>query len=146
MKELLMKIIIASTLGILLTLTMTGCSKSIDWDNDVRKLEDAGYIVTNHTSEEELSSITHEFNSWAKFKGYDLTFNVVRCTSLLKDENYDNQVTYYQFSTENEASNYYNFEIETRMEGSVNKYYYCKDIVIFSDNNESMDILGYDFK
>lgn len=141
-----MKRIIVGALSLLLVVNMTGCSKSIDWDKDIKKLEDAGYTVTNHTSEEDLASITHEVNSWAKFKGYDLTFEVVKYTSLLKDKDYDNQAIFFQFSNEEQALNYYNFEIETRLEESVNKYYSYKDIVVFSDNEESMNILGYDFK
>ena len=68
-----------------LCLFLTGCSKSVDWDKDIQKLENAGYTVTYHTSEEELASITHELNSWAKFNGYDLTFEVEKYTDLLKD-------------------------------------------------------------
>ena len=141
-----MKRIIVGALSLLLVVTMTGCSKSIDWDKDIKKLEDAGYTVTNYTSEEDLASITHELNSWAKFKGYELTFEVVKYTSLLKDKDYDNQAMFFQFISEEQALNYYTFEIETRLEESVNRYYSYKDIVVFSDNEESMNILGYDFK
>ena len=141
-----MKKIIVLFVSALLMICMTGCSKSVDWDKDIKKLEDAGYTITNHTSEEDLASITHELNSWAKFKGYDLTFEVLRFTGVVKNEDYDNQVTMLQFATEEQAFNYYNFEIETRFEDSVNKYYVYKDIVVCSDNEESMNILGYDFK
>ena len=75
-----------------LCLFLTGCSKSVDWDKDIQKLENAGYTVTYHTSEEELASITHELNSWAKFNGYDLTFEVEKYTDLLKDNDYDDLV------------------------------------------------------
>ena len=66
---------------------------------DIQKLENAGYTVTYHTSEEELASITHELNSWAKFNGYDFTFEVEKYTDLLKDNDYDFQVIFFQFAT-----------------------------------------------
>ena len=129
-----------------LCLFLTGCSKSVDWDKDIQKLENAGYTVTYHTSEEELASITHELNSWAKFNGYDLTFEVEKYTDLLKDNDYDFQVIFFQFANEDQALNYYNFAIETRIEDGVNKFYVSEDIVVIADNKEAINILGYDFK
>ena len=41
-----MKKIIVLFVSVLLMFCMTGCSKAVDWNKDIKKLEDAGFVLT----------------------------------------------------------------------------------------------------
>ena len=65
---------------------------------------------------------------------------------MVKDNDYDFQCILIQFALTNQATMYYDLRIESRIEDSVNKFYKSVDVVVIADNEEVIDILGYDFK
>ena len=140
-----MKKIIVLFVSVLLMICMTGCSKSVDWDKDIKKLEDAGYVVENAGSEN-LEYATKSINSDIKLDGGDFTVEVVKYAPMVKDNDYDYQCILIQFATKEQAKKYYDLRIENRIEGSKNKFYVYEDVVILVDNALAVEILGYDFK
>lgn len=140
-----MKKIIVLFVSVLLMICMTGCSKSVDWDKDIKKLEDAGYVVENAGSEN-LEDATKSINSEIKLDGGDFTVEVVKYAPMVKDKDYDYQCILIQFATKEQAKKYYDLRIENRIEGSKNKFYVYEDVVILVDNALAVEILGYDFK
>lgn len=140
-----MKKIIVLFVSVLLMFCMTGCSKAVDWDKDIKKLEDAGYVVENAESEN-LEDATKSINSEIKLDGGDFTVEVVKYAPMVKDNDYDYQCILIQFATKEQAKKYYDLRIENRIEGSKNKFYVYEDVVILVDNALAVEILGYDFK
>ena len=124
---------------------LTGCSNSFNWDKSVSKLENAGYVVVNAGSEN-LEDATKSINSDIILDGGDFTVEVVKYASMVKDNNYDFQCILIQFASTNQASMYYDLRIESRIEDSENKFFKSADVVVIADNEEVIDILGYDFK
>ena len=140
-----MKKIIVLFVSVLLMFCMTGCSKAVDWDKDIKKLEDAGYVVENAGSEN-LEDATKSINSEIKLDGGDFTVEVVKYAPMVKDNDYDYQCILIQFATKEQAKKYYDLRIENRIEGSKNKFYVYEDVVILVDNALAVETLGYDFK
>ena len=140
-----MKKIIVLFVSVLLMFCMTGCSKAVDWDKDIKKLEDAGYVVENAGSEN-LEDATKSINSEIKLDGGDFTVEVVKYAPMVKDNDYDYQCILIQFATKEQAKKYYDLRIENRIEGSKNKFYVYEDVVIIVDNALAVETLGYDFK
>ena len=126
-------------------LFLTGCSNSFNWDKSVSKLENAGYVVVNAGSEN-LEDATKSINSDIILDGGDFTVEVVKYASMVKDNNYDFQCILIQFASTNQASMYYDLRIESRIEFSENKFFKSADVVVIADNEEVINILGYDFK
>ena len=65
---------------------------------------------------------------------------------FVKDDDYDLRCRLIQVASTNQATMYYDLRIESRIEDSVNKFYKSSDVVVIADNEEVIDILGYDFK
>ena len=124
---------------------LTGCSNSFNWDKSVSKLENAGYVIVNAGSEN-LEDATKSINSDIILDGGEFTVEVVKYASMVKDNDYDFQCILIQFASTNQATMYYDLRIESRIEDSVNKFYKSVDVVVIADNEEVIDILGYDFK
>lgn len=136
-----MKKIIVLFVSVLLMFCMTGCSKTVDWDKDIKKLEDAGFVLSN-----DFEDATESINADIKIEGGDFTVEVIKAADLLKDNDYDYQCILIQFATKEQAKKYYDLRIENRIEGSKNKFYVYEDVVIIVDNALAVGILGYDFK
>lgn len=136
-----MKKIIVLFVSVLLMICMTGCSKSVDWDKDIKKLEDAGFVLSN-----DFEDATESINADIKIEGGDFTVEVIKAADLLKDNDYDYQCILIQFATKEQAKKYYDLRIENRIEGSKNKFYVYEDVVIIVDNALAVETLGYDFK
>ena len=136
-----MKKIIVLFVSVLLMICMTGCSKSVDWDKDIKKLEDAGFVLTT-----DFEDATESINADIKIEGGDFTVEVIKAADLLKDNDYDYQCILIQFATKEQAKKYYDLRIENRIEGSKNKFYVYEDVVIIVDNALAVETLGYDFK
>lgn len=136
-----MKKIIVLFVSVLLMFCMTGCSKSVDWNKDIKKLEDAGFVLTT-----DFEDATESINADIKSDGGDFTVEVIKAADLLKDNDYDYQCILIQFATKEQAKKYYDLRIENRIEGSKNKFYVYEDVVIIVDNALAVEILGYDFK
>lgn len=136
-----MKKIIVLFVSVLLMICMTGCSKSVDWDKDIKKLEDAGFALSN-----DFEDATESINADIKIEGGDFTVEVIKAADLLKDNDYDYQCILIQFATKEQAKKYYDLRIENRIEGSKNKFYVYEDVVIIVDNALAVETLGYDFK
>lgn len=136
-----MKKIIVLFVSVLLMFCMTGCSKAVDWDKDIKKLEDVGFVLSN-----DFEDATKSINADIKIEGGDFAVEVIKAAELLKDNDYDYQCILIQFATNEQAKKYYDLRIENRIEGSKNKFYVYEDVVIIVDNALAGEILGYDFK
>ena len=95
---------------------------------------------------ENLEDATKSINSDIILGGGDFTVEVVKYASMVKDNDYDFQCILIQFASTNQATMYYDLRIESRIEDSVNKFYKSADVVDIADNEEVINILGYDFK
>ena len=126
-------------------LFLTGCSNSFNWDKSISKLEEAGYVIVNASSDN-LEDASKSVNADIKLDGGDFTVELVRYASMVKDNDYDFQCILFQFASNDQATKYYDLRIEKRMENSKNKFYISTDVVVLADNQEVISILGYDFK
>ncbi len=107
---------------------------------------DGEFVIPNQASLKELDDRTSLYNSYIILGGGDFTVEVVKYASMVKDNDYDFQCILIQFASTNQATMYYDLRIESRIEDSVNKFYKSSDVVVIADNEEVIDILGYDFK
>ena len=125
-----------------LCLFLTGCSNSFNWEKNVSKLEDAGYVVEMlYTSNEDLE---HEINSIFALNEKDYTVEVVRYINLQKGD-YKNSCVFIQFKTEEQAQNYYDLRVEIRYEDSDLKLALYDDVVLLAKSSEVVELLNLDF-
>ena len=139
---------------IILLLAMTisavsSCAKrDFEWDATIKDLEDEGFkVIKTSENEDDLKDATDSFNSEIKFDGGDFTVKILKYANLNKTTN-DNYYScqFIEFETEEQAKKYFNHYIDARLENNKFKVRHFENIIILTNSNEAMEIVGGSFR
>ena len=131
-----------------LSLFLTGCSKSFDWNKNVEKVENLGFVVFNSSAnEEDLNRNNDLINADIKLMGGEFSVELDNAIALNKEEN-DNYYNcmFFDFKDDEQAKSYYDLYLDTRSNENQYKLSLNKDIVVVTNSQEVIDSLGYQFK
>ena len=131
-----------------LSLFLTGCSKSFDWNKNVEKVENLGFVIFNSSAnEEDLNRINDSINADIKLMGGDFSVELDNAVALNKEvnDNYYNCM-FFDFKDDEQAKSYYDLYLDTRSNENQYKLSLIKDIVVLTNSQEVIDSLGYQFK
>ena len=131
-----------------LSLFLTGCSKSFDWNKNVEKVENLGFVVFNSSAnEEDLNRNNDLINADIKLMGGEFSVELDNVIALNKEEN-DNYYNcmFFDFKDDEQAKSYYDLYLDTRSNENQYKLSLNKDIVVVTNSQEVIDSLGYQFK
>ena len=131
-----------------LSLFLTGCSKSFDWNKNVEKVENLGFVIFNSSAnEEDLNRNNDSINADIKLMGGDFSVELDNAVSLNKEvnDNYYNCM-FFDFKDDEQAKSYYDLYFDTRSNENQYKLSLIKDIVVLTNSQEVIDSLGYQFK
>ena len=130
-----------------LCLFLTGCSKSFDWDSNVEKVENLGFVVFNtSTNEEDLNRNTDSINADIKLMGGDFSVELDNAIALNKEvEDSYYCCTFVDFKSDEQAKNYYELYLSTRSNENQYKLALIKDIVVLTNSQEVIDLLKLEF-
>lgn len=131
-----------------LCLFLTGCSKSFDWDKNVEKIENLGFVVFNSsTNEDDLNRNNDSVNADIKLMGGDFSVELENAIALNKevDDNYYNCM-FFDFNNDEQAKSYYDLYLDSRSNENQYKLSLIKDIVVLTNSQEVIDTLGLQFK
>ena len=131
-----------------LSLFLTGCSKSFDWNKNVEKVEKLGFVIFNSSAnEEDLNRNNDLINSDIKLMGGDFSVELDNAVALNKEvnNNYYNCM-FFDFKDDEQAKSYYDLYLDTRSNENQYKLSLIKDIVVLTNSQEVIDSLGYQFK
>lgn len=131
-----------------LCLFLTGCSKSFDWDKNVEKIENLGFVVFNSsTNEDDLNRNNDSVNADIKLMGGDFSVELENAIALNKevDDNYYNCM-FLDFKNDEQAKSYYDLYLDSRSNENQYKLSLIKDIVVLTNSHEVIDTLGLQFK
>ena len=131
-----------------LSLFLTGCSKSFDWNKNVEKVENLGFVIFNSSAnEEDLNRNNDLINSDIKLMGGDFSVELDNAVALNKEvnNNYYNCM-FFDFKDDEQAKSYYDLYLDTRSNENQYKLSLIKDIVVLTNSQEVIDSLGYQFK
>ncbi len=131
-----------------LCLFLTGCSKSFDWDKNVEKIENLGFVVFNSsTNEDDLNRNNDSVNADIKLMGGDFSVELENAIALNKevDDNYYNCM-FFDFKNDEQAKSYYDLYLDSRSNENQYKLSLIKDIVVLTNSQEVIDTLGLQFK
>lgn len=129
-------------------LFLTGCSKSFDWDKNVEKIENLGFVVFNSsTNEDDLNRNNDSVNADIKLMGGDFSVELENAIALNKevDDNYYNCM-FFDFKNDEQAKSYYDLYLDSRSNENQYKLSLIKDIVVLTNSQEVIDTLGLQFK
>ena len=131
-----------------LSLFLTGCSKSFDWNKNVEKVENLGFVIFNSSAnEEDLNRNNDLINADIKLMGGDFSVELDNAVALNKEvnDNYYNCM-FFDFKDDEQAKSYYDLYLDTRSNENQYKLSLNKDIVVVTNSQEVIDSLGYQFK
>ena len=131
-----------------LSLFLTGCSKSFDWNKNVEKVENLGFVIFNSSAnEEDLNRNNDSINADIKLMGGDFSVELDNAVALNKEvnDNYYNCM-FFDFKDDEQAKSYYDLYLDTRSNENQYKLSLIKDIVVLTNSQEVIDSLGYQFK
>lgn len=131
-----------------LSLFLTGCSKSFDWNKNVEKVENLGFVIFNSSAnEEDLNRNNDSINADIKLMGGDFSVELDNAVALNKEvsDNYYNCM-FFDFKDDEQAKSYYDLYLDTRSNENKYKLSLIKDIVVLTNSQEVIDSLGYQFK
>ena len=131
-----------------LSLFLTGCSKSFDWNKNVEKVENLGFVIFNSSAnEEDLNRNNDSINADIKLMGGDFSVELDNAVALNKEvnDNYYNCM-FFDFKDVEQAKSYYDLYLDTRSNENQYKLSLIKDIVVLTNSQEVIDSLGYQFK
>lgn len=131
-----------------LSLFLTGCSKSFNWNKNVEKVENLGFVVFNSSAnEEDLNKNNDLINADIKLMGGDFSVELDNAVALNKEvnDNYYNCM-FFDFKDDEQAKSYYDLYLDTRSNENQYKLSLIKDIVVLTNSQEVIDSLGYQFK
>ena len=131
-----------------LSLFLTGCSKSFDWNKNVEKVENLGFVIFNSSAnEEDLNRNNDLINSDIKLMGGDFSVELDNAVALNKEanDNYYNCM-FFDFKDDEQSKSYYDLYLDTRSNENQYKLSLNKDIVVVTNSQEVIDSLGYQFK
>ena len=131
-----------------LSLFLTGCSKSFDWNKNVEKVENLGFVIFNSSAnEEDLNRNNDSINADIKLMGGDFSVELDNAVALNKEvnDNYYNCM-FFDFKDDEQAKSYYDLYLDTRSNENQYKLSLIKDTVVLTNSQEVIDSLGYQFK
>lgn len=131
-----------------LSLFLTGCSKSFDWNKNVEKVENLGFVIFNSSAnEEDLNRNNDLINADIKLMGGDFSVELDNAVALNKEvnDNYYNCM-FFDFKDDEQAKSYYDLYLDTRSNENQYKLSLNKDIVVVTNSQEVIDSLGCQFK
>ena len=143
-----MKIKRLFAMTVALCLFLTGCSKSFDWNKNVEKVEKLGFVVFNSSAnEEDLNRNNDLINADIKLMGGEFSVELDNAIALNKEEN-DNYYNcmFFDFKDDEQAKSYYDLYLDTRSNENQYKLSLNKDIVVVTNSQEVIEVLGYQFK
>lgn len=128
-------------LTVVSVLSFASCSQSnYSWDdvlNDVDSLRANGYVVYLENSKENQDNANEEFSSW----GLNITAtNIIGC---LKENT--NVIYFEEFESEKQAKELYEYQLSDLGKDRSIKFCLKGNILISSNFEEAMNLLGYKF-
>ena len=145
MNKIINKIIILCSVFLIL---LTGCSKKFDWDKTVNKLIDMRFDeVTRYETKVQVDVLNNLSNSLIDYYGGNFTIELNRAIYLVRNYRYDQgECKLYEFKTKSQAKQFVEFYIEIRSKDSSYKYAIENNIVVRSNHDIAMNVIGLDFK
>ncbi len=131
---------------LLMSLLLVACGGgAFDWDKTVEKLKDKGFTVSQESvTEKDLEDITTSFNISIRFDKGDFTVECTKYINLVKGD-YKNSCSLTEFATAEQAKQYYDLYLKTRTEESKWKLTLLDRVVILTNSDEAMELIGRDF-
>ena len=126
-----------------ITLIFSACTPSYTWEDaekDVERLKEIGFEIYIENTEEEREYHSESYNKDFEREGKDLRVELVNICGLVI--NWD-IIIFKEFKTEKQAKAMYELYIES---GSAQKVVRFGKIVINTNAQEAMELLGYNFK
>ena len=126
------------------TLLFAACTPNYTWEDaekDIARIEDLGFVVYMENNEENVRDVTKSINDQLSSEGKKFTVEIVNLCNLA-NENYD-IISFKEFKTEEQAKAMYDNYIAS---GSAQKVVLFGTILINSNAQEAIELLGYDFK
>ena len=132
---------------LLISILLSGCSGTFDWDGTVSELEDIGLTVDQcYTTGDELEAITRSFNTDVLLNGGVFTVEVKRYTTLIKNGDYSQNCQLVEFATRDEAKSYADLYVISRNDRSSFSIARCDTYVIITNLDEAMQAIDLEFK
>lgn len=142
---------ILKKIGLLLCLIgLSGCfNNTMTWadaEKDINKAKENGWVVYHENTDDNKLAIEKESEAAFKKelnKDYDITS--LSFTALSNDNyGYGHIITFTEFENSNEPE--YIYELFSSREGNMMKCYISGTILVESNCQEGIDLLGYTFK
>ncbi len=115
-----------------------------DIENDVSRLEEIGYAVIEDNNPDVVDVSNDIVKSELQHAGEKDDVRLVGICSLNKE--YDKVVSYYEFDDAEQAKRYYDFKLRSISEDRETKFALIGAFVIMANDDETIELLKYDFK
>ena len=125
------------------TLLFAACTPSYTWEdaeNDIERLKEIGFEIYIENTEEEREYRSESYNKDLEREGKDCSVELVNICGLVI--NWD-IIIFKEFKTEKQAKTMYDNYIAS---GSAQKVVRFGKIVINTNADEAIELLGYNFK
>ena len=137
---------ISVLLAVLLSVTLifASCAPSYSWqdaENDVERLKEIGFEVYIENTQETLEELTESLNKQLARDGEDFTVEFVNVCGLVINK-YE-VIVFEEYATEKQAKRIYDYYRGYTIDM---KYVLFGKILISTDTQEAIDLLGYDFQ
>lgn len=123
---------------------LTSCSSSITWNNikeDVTLLQKNGFVLYFDDTEASVKETNDLFQTDLIDSGLD--FLITNVYGLYEEDNELNTITFIKFDDKNDANCVYDLFTNRLSSTSGVKHYIFNDILVTSNSNDAIDILGY---
>ena len=123
---------------------LTSCSSSITWNNikeDVTLLQKNGFVLYFDDTEASIKEANDLFQTDLIDSGLD--FLITNVYGLYEEDNELNTITFVKFDDKNDANYVYDLFTNRLSSTSGVKHYIFNDILVTSNSNDAIDILGY---
>ncbi len=131
---------------LLFSLLLTSCElRSFDWEECSNALQDKGFkVMHNYTPEvkEQLDIYAPLYTK--RFIDTEITFRFTRFRGHVLDNGIS--CDFIEFETEDQAKQFYDLVCQSRDEGETFKLAHSKRIVIITDSEEAMELIGLTFQ
>ena len=126
------------------TLLFAACTPSYGWgdaEKDIETLKAAGFTVYTENTEEELKDFNNSLNYQLTSDDKDFSVELINVCCLVINK-YD-IISFEEYKTEKQAKDMYDYYHEV---GSIQKLVRFGKIIISTNAQEAIELLGYDFK
>lgn len=141
MKKL--SILLVVLMGI--TIMFAACSSDYKWNddvtNDIARLQESGFVIYVENTEEQVKDFTNSINYQLGQDGKDFSVELINVCCLSIDTY--SIVSFEEYKTEQQAKQMYDFYHGV---SSVQKLVRFGKIIISTDSEDAINLLGYDFK